>query len=268
MYRQGKTKAINSAITELKERLPFGAVLSCIGQRNLKQSKENFCLYLLDDWGHFVSAKRRGMRIEPVLLNYLMSQCEEAGGHHCVLFIDEAQLFSVQHYRYLLEIWNSMRNRGYILSTILVGQPGLTQLKDLTSELDHGAVVSRFFVKGHSIGGIKSEDMLTKFLANYDDKLFFPVGSTWSYSRFYLSEAFGHGWRLQNEGPLFWRALCIESEAQPKLIKSTGFRLAWIVDAIHGFLLDGMSKDAAKFHGTVDMWQELLSASTDRQLMI
>jgi len=267
-YRQGKTKAINSAIEDLKERLPFTAVLSCIGQRNLHQSKENFCLYLLDHWGHGITERRRNMRVEPVLLNFLMSQCEEVGGRQCVLFIDEAQLFSVQHYRYLLEIWNCMRDRGYILSTILVGQPGLTQLKDLTSEMDHGAVVSRFFVKGHSISGIKSEDMLSKFLENYDGALYFPVGSTWSYSRFFLSAAFEHGWRLKNESPIFWQALCSESGAKPNLIKSTGFRLAWVVDAIHGFLLDGMKTDKPKFHGTVDMWKELLSASTDRRLMI
>lgn len=267
-YRQGKTKAINSAIDDLKTRLPFTAVLSCIGQRNLHQSKENFCLYLLDHWGHSITDRRRNMRVEPVLLNFLMSQCEEVGGRQCVLFIDEAQLFSVQHYRYLLEIWNSMRDRGYILSTILVGQPGLTQLKDLTSEMDHGAVVSRFFVKSHSISGIKSEDMLSRFLESYDDALHFPVGSTWSYSRFFLNAAFEHGWRLKNESSVFWQALCSESGAKPQEIKSSGFRLAWIVDAIHGFLLDGMKADASKFHGTVDTWKELLSASTDRRLMI
>lgn len=267
-YRMGKTKAISSAITSLGEQLPNTATLSCIGQRNLHQSKESFCRYFLDCWGYSVDALPRRVRAEPILLNYLITQCEEAGGRHCILFIDEAQLFSVLHYRYLLEIWNGMRDRGYILSTVLVGQPELKQLKELTSELDHGAVVSRFFVKGHSIGGIKSEDMLTTFLANYDDQLYFPVGSSWSYSRYFLSEAFEHGWRLQHEGPVFWQALCSETDAQPKLIKSTGFRLAWIVDAIHAFLLDSMKDDSPKFHGTVDMWQELLSASTDRRLLI
>lgn len=267
-YRIGKSKAIESVITSLKDEFPYTTFVNCIGQRNLHQSKEAFCRYLLDCWGVTVGTLRRGERVEPLLLNYLMSLCEMAGGNLCVFFIDEAQLFSVLHYRYLLELWNSLRNKGYILSTILVGQPELLDLKALTNETDHGAVVSRFFVKGYSIEGIKNEHMLSDFLANYDDKLFYPLNSAWSYSRYFMRSAYDHGWRLKQEGPMFWKALCLESKADAKKIAQTGFRMAWIVDAIHGFLLDNMKVDKPKFSGTVDNWQELLSVSTDRTLLI
>lgn len=267
-YRIGKSKAIESVIASLNEELPFTAIVTCIGQRNLHQSKEAFCRYFLDCWGVSIGKLGRGERVEPLLLNYLMYMCEKAGGNQCVFFIDEAQLFSVLQYRYLLELWNSLRSQGYILSTILVGQPELQKLKALTHESDHGAVVSRFFVKGYSIEGIKTEDMLITFLAKYDDELFFPLESTWSYSRYFMRSAFDHGWRLQHEGKSFWQALCLESNAKADQIKKTGFRLAWIVDAIHGFLLDNMKEDKPKFRGTIDKWQELLSVSTDRSLLI
>lgn len=268
LHRQGKTTALESSIASLEEELPFIAFLSCNGQRLTNKTKEAFCRYLLESWGHPTNRVNRGSRPETVLANYIMVRCAEAGGNQCVLFIDEAQLFSVAHYRYLLELWNTLRSQGFILCTILVGQPDLIQLRAITDELDHGAVVSRFFVKGHTLTGMKSKDMLEKFLKNYDANLYYPLNSEWSYSRFFAKEAFEAGWRLEDEAAHFWSALCNLSEAKPKVIKTSGFRLAWIVDAIHGFLLDAMANDKSTFHGTVPLWQELLEQSTDTNLIV
>lgn len=263
LHRQGKTTAMNQAIEQLQCELPFVAFLSFSGERDLNQKKPSFCRHLLSHWGYESLARERGSQPERLLANFLMLQCSLVKGRQCVIFIDEAQLLSIQHYRYLLEIWNDLRAHGFILCTVLVGQPDLKLLKTLTDESDHGAVVSRFFVKNYEFGGIKSQTMLADFLRHYDQDLAFPPGSAWTYSRFFLQQAFDRGWRLEAEAPLFWDALLGITQAKAPAIRTTGFRLAWIVDAIHSFLLDGMPQDSKSFCGSVQRWEECILSGAD-----
>lgn len=268
LHRQGKTTALRSTIASLQEELPFITFLTCNGQRLTNKTKEAFCRYLLESWMYPSTEIKRNARPEVVLANWIMVKCAERGGNQCVLLIDEAQLFSVAHYRYLLELWNSLRAQGFILCTILLGQPDLKQLRAITDELDHGAVVARFFVKGYTMGGLKTKSMLCRFLEHYDSLLVYPAGSEWFYSRFFVKEAFDRGWRLKDEAVNFWDALVKVSEAKPNEIKSSGFRLAWVVDTIHGFMLDAMAKDKPSFHGSVALWEELLQQSTDAKFVV
>jgi len=267
LERTGKTTAIEYAIDVLRQELPFVAIRYLSGQRNPNQKKDSFCAQILEEW-KFSIGKLRGARPATVLANYLMTACAELGGRHCVIFIDEAQLFSVIHYRYLLELWNSLAKEGYLLCTILVGQPQIRSLKSLTKELDHGAVVSRFFVKLYQIGGLKNVAALQIFLSHYDSELVYPAGSDWSFSRFFLQKAYDNGWRIEQEAPRFWASLENVSKAKQSSIRASGFRIAWIVDAIHTFLLDGMPRDSKEFKGTQNLWSECLLAGTEADLIL
>lgn len=268
LHRQGKTTALNMVLEYLRQELPFIAFLRCDGERDIHQTKKSFCRYLLSEFGYAVEHIKRDARPETILANLLMTACAKVGGRQCVLFIDEAQLFSVAQYRYLLEIWNEMHRNGFMFGTVLIGQPDLRSLKALTSEADHGAVVSRFFVKEYEFGGVKSEAMLASLLAHFDSDLIYPEGSAWPYSRFFLCQAFDRGWRLKDEAPLLWEALRRISRDKASAIKISGFRMAWIIDAVHGFLLDGMAKDSGKFRGTIDMWEECLLSGTEADLVL
>ncbi|MFN4361253.1 MAG: ATP-binding protein [Hylemonella sp.] len=268
LHRQGKTTAMNEVIQYLRDDFPFVAVLHCVGERNPHQTKKNFCLYLLSEFGYPIGQIGRNVRPETLLANLLMTACARAGGRQCVLFIDEAQLFSVTQYRYLLEIWNEMHRKGFLFGTVLIGQPDLRLLKELTSESDHGAVVSRFFVKEYGFGGVKNVEMLTKLLAQFDSRLVYPEGSCWPYSRFFIREGFDHGWRLEQEAPLLWEALCRVTHEKKSAIKTSGFRMAWIIDAVHSFLVDGMSQDSKRFRGTIDTWEECIMSGTEAELLL
>jgi hypothetical protein len=268
LHRQGKTTAMNEVIHYLREEFPFIAVLHCVGERNPRQTKKGFCLYLLSEFGYPIAQIKRDARPETILANLLMTACARAGGRQCVLLIDEAQLFSVTQYRYLLEIWNEMHRKGFLFGTILIGQPDLRLLKELTSESDHGAVVSRFFVKEYAFGGIKNAQSLANLLAQFDSRLVYPDGSAWSYSRFFIRDGFDHGWRLEHEAPLLWEALCGITQEKKSAIKMTGFRMAWIIDAVHSFLVDGMSEDSKKFRGTLKMWEECILSGSEADLII
>lgn len=268
LHRQGKTTAMNAVMEYLRLEFPYVAILSCLGQRSTIQTKKSFCEYLLKQFGYPTALIKGKAKSESILIHLLMTACAKAGGRQCVLFIDEAQLFSVTQYRYFLEIWNEMHRHGFLFGTVLVGQPELRSLKELTRELDHGAVVSRFFVKEYGFGGIKNLKMLEALLKQFDSSLVYPAGSTWTYSRFYLQQAFDHGWRLEKEAQCLWEALCKITKEKRSAIKTTGFRMAWIIDSVHSFLLDGMAQDAKKFQGTIDMWEECVMSGAEADLLL
>lgn len=262
-FRMGKSKAIERASAYLAQHFPFFAILGFSAERKPAQQKPQFCRAVLESWNYPVDHRQS---VERVLERYLMTCAVQRGGRVVVLFVDEAQMLTVAHYRYLLEIWNALRQHGFVLVTILVGQESLDDLKQLTTALDHGAVDARFFVKRHSLDGITTEGQLQLYLAAYDTALRFPVGTGWTYTRFFLQKAVDAGFQLATGSGTFFRVLRDSSPAKgPRRTKeaSAGFRLDIISAAIHSFLLDAMKDDRANFEATPERWQEALLAACD-----
>jgi type II secretory pathway predicted ATPase ExeA len=264
-FRVGKTSTIENSIVRLRDDLPWLAVLYHSAKRQLGQSKKSLCEDMLRSFRYPSSTYQNAADL---LARFMMTETVQAGSKTCLLFIDEAQMFTVMHMRYLLEIWNELRQEGFILVTVLVGQDGLISLKQLTSEQDHGAVVARFFVKRYSLGGLHSLKDMKEYLAKYDTALVFPYASPWPYSRFFCRKAFDAGWRLENEAELLWSALMMRSKAEEKMLKYAGFRLAFVNDSIHAFLVDSMQSDKISFKGSIKLWGEAVSAAAENELFI
>jgi type II secretory pathway predicted ATPase ExeA len=264
-FRVGKTRAIENMIARFQKDLPWLAVFYHSAKRQFGQTKKSLCEDMLRSFRCPSSAFQNAADL---LARFMMSKAVQAGSKTCLLFIDEAQMFTVMHMRYLLEIWNDLRQDGFILVTALVGQDGLLSLKQLTSEQDHGAVVARFFVKQYSLGGLHSLNDMKDYLAEYDTRLVFPNASPWPYSRFFCMKAFDVGWRLENEANLLWTALIARSKAGEKMLKYSGFRLAFVNDSIHAFLIDSMRLDKKSFIGSAKIWEEAVSAAAESELFI
>ena len=263
-YRVGKTRAIEYAIEKLAEEMPWAAAVYLSAERNMNQSKKSFFAELLKYFGCASPS------LSPLdrLPRYLITKAVKAGSRTCVLFIDEAQMLTVMHMRYLLELWNELWKDKFILITVLVGQKGLDDLKQLTDQQDHKAVVARFFVKSFGLGGLRSVKELHAYLRAYDEELFYPTASQWSYSRFFLKNAFDKGWRLSNEADLFWRVLIELTSPTKDMLRYFGYKLAFINDAIHSFYLDSMKNDTNKFMGSNKLWLEAVSSAATTDLLI
>ncbi|MDP4077043.1 ATP-binding protein [Acidovorax sp. A1169] len=264
-HRVGKTRAILNAIDRLFEDMPSIAVFYHTAERQLRQTKASFCYDLLKSFKSFASSKTNSVDRLP---RFLITEAVKAGSRTCVIFIDEAQMLTVMQMRYLLEVWNQLAKEGFVLVTVLVGQKGLDSLKQLTNEEDQKAVVARFFAKGCSIGGLHSIDQLRNYLAAFDDKLVYPPNSQWTYSRFFCKQAYDNGWRLVGEADFLWDALLHLTNPTSKMLKFSGFKLAFINDAIHSFLIDSMSVDMKKFKGSPKIWLDAVSAAATSDLLI
>lgn len=264
-FRVGKTKAILNAILRLEVDMPWAAVFLHSAKRVTHQTKKAFCLDLIRSFTCFFTNRQNP---EILLTRYLMAQAIKAGSKTCVLFIDEAQMLTVLQLRYLLEIWNELRVEGFVFVTVLVGQKGLDSLKQLTDEEDHGAVVARFFVNAMHIGGLHSSTQLRLYLDAFDSKLVYPPNSNWSFSRFFCNIAFESGWRLSSEADVFWESLVLFSRPSKRALQVSGFRLAFLNDAIHGFFLDSMKNDRRQFKGTKKIWADAISRAATSDLLI
>lgn len=263
-YRVGKTTSVNKAIERLKKDVPWVATFCHSATRKANQSKKAFCEEMLSSFRYPWTT-----HAEPVSLvaRFLMSLTVEAGSRTCVLFVDEAQMLTIVQLRYLLEIWNELRQEGFILVTVLVGQEGLVSLKTLTAEADHGAILARFFVNKYVLGGLHSLDDVQQYLAAYDNDLRYP-NPDWPYTKFFCQQAFENDWRLANEAEHFWNALRDHSGAADRMLAYTGFRLAFVNDAIHAFLLDSMKSDRKSFQGSPANWREAVSLAAESDLFI
>jgi|APLak6261662433_1056034.scaffolds.fasta_scaffold02043_2 hypothetical protein len=264
-FRVGKTKAICNAILRLEVDMPWAAVFFHSAKRVTHQTKKAFCIDLMRSFNGGVF---NGQNPEVLLSRYLMVQAIKSGSKTCVLFIDEAQMLTVLQMRYLLEVWNDLKIEGFILVTVLVGQKGLDSLKQLTGAEDHGAVVARFFANAFYIGGLHSFDQLSAYLEAFDSSLFFPPESNCSYSQFFCYKAFESGWRLAAEANNFWNSLLLYAKPSQKALRKSGFRLAFVNDAIHGFLLDSMKADKIQFRGTKKMWATAIEHAATADLLI
>lgn len=265
-FRMGKSKAVERAVAELTQRFPFFAVQNFSAERKPSEQKAQFCKAILESWNYPVQDRQSTDRL---LERYLMTCAVHRGGRVVVLFIDEAQMLTVAHYRYLLEIWNALRQHGFVLVTILVGQESLDDLKHLTTALDHGAVDARFFVKRYSIDGIATERQLHNYMAAYDSALEYPPSSGWTYTRFFLQKAVDAGFRLADGSAALFEVLRDSSpsrKARRANAVSAGFRLDLVTGAIHSFLLDAMKDDQAHFTSSTEHWEEALLAACDEVL--
>lgn len=264
-FRVGKSKNIDNTISRLKVDIPSIYADSFSGTRNIKQSKSSFCHDILNSFKYNSSPHQKPIEALP---RYLMTKAVMAGSRTCVLFVDEAQMLTVIQLRYLLEIWNDLRREGFLLVTILVGQSNLDYLMQLTEEQDHGAVIARFFVNRFSLGGVHSKEGLEKYLSAYDNKLFYPIDSNWSYSKFFRKTAFDAGWRLESEGERFWNTLMERSRANSASLRKNGFRLAFINDAIHSFFIDSMKEENMSEKAALKLWGQSVSSAASNELLI
>jgi len=264
-FRVGKTKAIQNTIEKLRQDAEWAAIFYHSATRDMRQTKKAFCLELLRSFGQEAVGADAATRLE----RFLITEAVNSGSRTCVVFIDEAQMLTVMQLRYLLEIWNGLRAEGFLLITILVGQKNLVSLKQLTSAEDHGAVIARFFVKGFSLGGLHSPDDLRKYMIAFDSILFFPFNSLWSYSRFFRQQAFDSGWRLESEYEILWKCLVERAAPDERMLRYSGFRLAFVNDAIHSYFLDSMRLEAngEKISPTA-AWKDAVMSAASSDLLI
>jgi len=128
-----------------------------------------------------------------------------AGSGTVLLFCDEAQRYNENEYEWLRDVHDALDRQQIKLFTFLVGQQELLAQKTGLQIAGKTQIVARLMVEELSFYGIRNAEDVATCLNGYDQTAY-PEGSAWSFTRFYVPQAFDCGYRLVSDADTLWQA--------------------------------------------------------------
>ena len=122
-----------------------------------------------------------------------------------MLFCDEAQRYDENEYEWLRDVHDHLDRLQIRLFTFLVGQQELLAVKTALQRAKKTQIVARLMVEELAFFGIRNVRDVATCLSGYD-QTHYPRASDWSFTRFYLPQGVGAGYRLVDDAPLLWAA--------------------------------------------------------------
>ena len=128
-----------------------------------------------------------------------------AGSGTVLLFCDEAQRYNENEYEWLRDVHDALDRQQIKLFTFLVGQQELLAQKSALQIAGKTQIVARLMVEELAFQGIRNAEDVATCLNGYDQTAY-PEGTQWSFTRFYLPQAFEAGYRLVSDAVVLWNA--------------------------------------------------------------
>lgn len=128
-----------------------------------------------------------------------------AGSGTVLLFCDEAQRYNENEYEWLRDVHDALDRQQIRLFTFLVGQQELLAQKSALQIAGKTQIVARLMVEELAFHGIRDAEDVATCLNGYDQTAY-PEGTQWSFTRFYVPQAFDAGYRLVSDAAVLWDA--------------------------------------------------------------
>lgn len=128
-----------------------------------------------------------------------------AGSGTVLLFCDEAQRYNENEYEWLRDVHDALDRQQIKLFTFLVGQQELLAQKTALQIAGKTQIVARLMVEELAFHGIRSAEDVATCLNGYDQTAY-PEGTQWSFTRFYVPQAFDVGYRFVSDAATLWNA--------------------------------------------------------------
>ncbi|HEX8286834.1 MAG TPA: ATP-binding protein [Pyrinomonadaceae bacterium] len=256
--RLGKTRAIQYVRQELPvkfgDKLPI-LVLPCREYTN--PTETTFFGDILRAAGHAFSEKGTGTAKRNRLREFLFEIVLESGQDRIVMFLDEAQKLHEQHYKWLIDLHNELDDLGVSMITILVGQPELQHQYTVFERTGKAQIIGRFMVRQFEFVGIRSASDIAVCLAGFDDMTEFPLGSGYSYTRFFFPRAYAEGWRLQKSAKDLWEAFRLVNQ-ECLLPKRKDISMQEFCKTVENVLQNNRSKDDLFPNLSINVWKQAI----------
>lgn len=202
--RLGKTHAIKYTMNILRDEYGSKINYYYIPWRSYQRANEStFFEDLLLATNHAFTSGRSNIKRDR-LFKYLLTTGEYNDKKQIVFFIDDAQRLLNMHYEWLMDIYNELYQFGITLTVILIGQYELEHLRSSFNVGDKKQLIGRFMIKEHEFKGLTSISDIKYLLAGFDYAAEYPIGSGWSFTRYFFPEGFALGYRaLEDSGDVF-----------------------------------------------------------------
>lgn len=206
--RLGKTRAVqylSRAIPQLlNDHIPLFTV-TC--NRYRIPSENTFYSDVLMDLGLDVPKGHSAGVKRDRICKHLISAAQDSNQRRVIVVLGDAQRLGKMSLEWLMDIHNQLDRHDVTRGAFLVGQPELVQKKkSLLAENMH-QLVGRFMVFEHQFRGVQNADDVLDCLDCYDSGSEYPIGSGWSFTRYFFPTLFDKGFRLANYAEDLWNAL-------------------------------------------------------------
>lgn len=206
-------------------------------------SRKEFFVELLRALGYGLTQRGNASDKFHQAVDFVAERVRANGEHRALLFVDEAQWMTTAMYRYLMAFHNELRSKDVRLIVILVGQPELRQVREGMVGEGKGHILGRFMTATHEFRGVTGVEDLRKIARSLDQDSEYPPGSGWSYTYFFVPQAFEAGWRLEDHVDALWRALTDVCAAN-SLPEITELPMQAIVAMFRALMLELHDRDA------------------------
>lgn len=141
------------------------------------------------------------------VLNTIDSQLRQINGRHFVLFIDEIQALKIVDYEHLQFIQNALALRNISMTVIGFAQTQIEGTITLLRAQGRPELIVRFLNEMCSLPRCENVSWIRAAIETFDTSLTYPVGSSCTFTQFFLPQAYGAGFRLVNYSEEVFSAL-------------------------------------------------------------
>lgn len=259
--RIGKTRGIKYVTKQLKSafdgKLPIVNVL-CY-EHKLPNENVFFEEFLLGV-GHGFSSRGKALDKRRRLFEYLFGIAAEHPHKRLLIFLDEAQNLEVQHYLWLVDLYNTLDDAKIRPTFIMVGQKELAHRHNAMILAKRYQIIGRFMVNTHSFRGLTSSNDIEVCLHGYDDNTEYPQNSGWSFTRFYFPVAYAHGWRIISQADTIWEAF-IEVKTKAKIPGYSELPMQFFSSAVEYIFRKYSNLKDIEPHLSFNIWKEAVEKS-------
>ncbi|MGY1423901.1 ATP-binding protein [Bacillus cereus] len=199
--RLGKTRAIRYLMSVLPTIDIVGddAPIFSIKCNKFKNINENdFFELFLKEVNHGSPSTGKAIAKRRRLYNFLIEKGLKSSRKRIIIFVDDAQRLHELHYEWLMDIYNELESVGILLTIFLIGQRELLHQRTAFINGNKKQIIGRFMVHEYYFKGILNINDIEKCLQAYDDASIYPLGTSWTFTRYFFPDQYNKGFRLAN----------------------------------------------------------------------
>ncbi|QDQ82180.1 ATP-binding protein [Paraburkholderia megapolitana] len=250
--RIGKTRAIEYVRLLLAREYPKMTSYHAQCEHKPRHAEGPFFANLLEAIGdHDPNAGSNPAKRMRVSLR-IREAAARAGSGTVLLFCDEAQRYNENEYEWLRDVHDALDRQQIRLLTFLVGQQELLAQKTALQIARKTQIVARLMVEELAFYGIRDAGDVATCLNGYDQTAY-PEGTQWSFTRFYVPQAFDAGYRLVNDAAVLWKTF-EAAHHKASLPGNLEIPMESFARAVEIALKDSELKDAPGYCPEASLW--------------
>lgn len=252
----GKSTALVAARAYIRREMKGVPVVIHSFRNNQVPSIRGFYKHLLCSVQH-ASTKGETADLRQRVTQRFISEALCSDRKMIVLLVDEAQAMKTQDFLFLKDLDNDLADAGVrLLSVFMAQEPDFSEVRKTIHAEGRLDLIGRFLMRPLRFDGFRTVEDFRVWFHDIDCHEF-PVGSGWTWTRFFFPEAWENGFRMEYEANRFFGVLgkAVGMRAENEICTSPARQ---IFLAVRAFLLDNAGFDEPQMRLDTQAWSNAL----------